>query len=247
MVIVLKTIQEMTLEEYEKVLEEKRKALLALKTEERKVAVDKELASMQQLSSKKDNNDIFVKLVKSVDSTWIFLFINSQLYLLWVTFDVLFRVLTRFSEMNWLKRKRNPKMYDGLPELFRDIVKPRGQICEPCTPTYYWHFFFLFLFCWSAHCFVFLLVCVVDLDFGSLWTGRLKTSGVSAPHNKDVLYIGVYSSRAHIESLNWTVLGQLLYGWSSYLDMACRKISFIHCKIFSELLFPGYWGFSKFA
>ncbi|CAL5350053.1 unnamed protein product [Camellia sinensis] len=52
----------MTIEEYEKVLEEKRKALLALKIEERKVAVDKELASMQQLSSKKDNNDIFVKL-----------------------------------------------------------------------------------------------------------------------------------------------------------------------------------------
>ncbi|KAF5961148.1 hypothetical protein HYC85_002357 [Camellia sinensis] len=51
--------KEMTLEEYEKVLEEKRNALLALKTEERKVAVDKELASMQQLSSKKDNN-IFV-------------------------------------------------------------------------------------------------------------------------------------------------------------------------------------------
>ncbi|KAF5961708.1 hypothetical protein HYC85_002917 [Camellia sinensis] len=54
--------KEMTLEEYEKVLEEKRKALLALKTEERKVAVDEELASMQQLSSKKDNNGIFVKL-----------------------------------------------------------------------------------------------------------------------------------------------------------------------------------------
>ncbi|KAL7233727.1 hypothetical protein ACSBR1_017359 [Camellia fascicularis] len=59
--------KEMTLEEYEKVLEEKRKALLALKTEERKVAVDKELASMQQLSSKKDNNDIFVKLGSDKD------------------------------------------------------------------------------------------------------------------------------------------------------------------------------------
>ncbi|KAF5939055.1 hypothetical protein HYC85_023314 [Camellia sinensis] len=72
--------KEMTLEEYEKVLEEKRKALLAPKTEEMKVAVDKELASMQQLSSKKDNNDIFVKLVKSVDTTRNFLFINSQLH-----------------------------------------------------------------------------------------------------------------------------------------------------------------------
>lgn len=53
----------MTLEEYEKVLEEKRKALLALKTEERKVEVDKELKSMQQLSNKKDDESIFIKLV----------------------------------------------------------------------------------------------------------------------------------------------------------------------------------------
>jgi plasminogen activator inhibitor 1 RNA-binding protein len=41
----------MTLEEYQKVLEEKRKALLALKSEERKVEVDKELQSMKQLFS----------------------------------------------------------------------------------------------------------------------------------------------------------------------------------------------------
>ncbi|KVH91255.1 hypothetical protein Ccrd_006728 [Cynara cardunculus var. scolymus] len=58
--------KEMTLEEYQKVLEEKRKALAALKTEERKVEVDKELASMQQLSNKKSSDDIFVKLVTSL-------------------------------------------------------------------------------------------------------------------------------------------------------------------------------------
>ena len=56
-------MQEMTLEEYEKLQEEKRKALLALKTEERKVD-PKEFASMQQLSSKKDNQDVFIKLVQ---------------------------------------------------------------------------------------------------------------------------------------------------------------------------------------
>lgn len=55
-------MQEMTLEEYEKLLEEKRKALLALKTEERKVDV-KEFESMQPLSNKKSNTDIFIKLV----------------------------------------------------------------------------------------------------------------------------------------------------------------------------------------
>ncbi|KAL4339680.1 hypothetical protein GQ457_08G026010 [Hibiscus cannabinus] len=53
--------KEMTLEEYEKIREEKRKALLALKTEGRKVDV-KEFESMQQLSNKKSNDDIFIKL-----------------------------------------------------------------------------------------------------------------------------------------------------------------------------------------
>ncbi|KAM0869694.1 hypothetical protein ACQ4PT_040512 [Festuca glaucescens] len=54
--------KEMTLEEYEKIREEKRKALLALKTEERKVEVDKDLQSLQPLSTKKANDEIFIKL-----------------------------------------------------------------------------------------------------------------------------------------------------------------------------------------
>lgn len=53
----------MTLEEFEKIREEKRKNLLAMKNEERKVDVDKEFESMQQLSVKKGNDDIFIKLV----------------------------------------------------------------------------------------------------------------------------------------------------------------------------------------
>lgn len=52
----------MTLEEYEKVMEERRNALQALKTEERKVDV-KEFESMQQLANKRNTDDIFVKLV----------------------------------------------------------------------------------------------------------------------------------------------------------------------------------------
>ncbi|MFS7997013.1 putative hyaluronan/mRNA-binding protein [Helianthus anomalus] len=59
--------KEMTLEEYEKVLEEKRKALQALKSEERKVALDKDLAKMQLLSNKKSEEDIFVKLGSDKD------------------------------------------------------------------------------------------------------------------------------------------------------------------------------------
>jgi plasminogen activator inhibitor 1 RNA-binding protein len=53
----------MTLEEFEKIKEEKRKALLALKTEERKVEVDKDLQAMQLLSTKKGNDEVFIKLV----------------------------------------------------------------------------------------------------------------------------------------------------------------------------------------
>ncbi|KAL6495343.1 hypothetical protein OROGR_029906 [Orobanche gracilis] len=53
--------KEMTLEEYEKLLEDKRKALVALKPEERKVDT-KEFETMQPLPNKKANDDIFIKL-----------------------------------------------------------------------------------------------------------------------------------------------------------------------------------------
>ncbi|KAK1311694.1 hypothetical protein QJS10_CPA07g00978 [Acorus calamus] len=56
--------KEMTLDEYEKIREEKRKALLALKSEERKVDV-KEFESMQQI--KKENVDVFIKLGSDKD------------------------------------------------------------------------------------------------------------------------------------------------------------------------------------
>ncbi|KAJ9147657.1 hypothetical protein P3X46_029792 [Hevea brasiliensis] len=59
--------KEMTLEEYEKIREEKRKALLSTKSEERKVDVDKEFGSMLQLSHKKGNDDIFIKLGSEKD------------------------------------------------------------------------------------------------------------------------------------------------------------------------------------
>ncbi|KAM3351311.1 hypothetical protein ACQJBY_023357 [Aegilops geniculata] len=54
--------KEMTLEEFEKIREEQRKALLALKAEERKVEVDKDLQSLQPLSTKKANDEVFIKL-----------------------------------------------------------------------------------------------------------------------------------------------------------------------------------------
>ncbi|KAG0499257.1 hypothetical protein HPP92_003948 [Vanilla planifolia] len=60
---------EMTLEEYEKIREEKRKALLAMKVEERKVEVDKDLQAMQQLAIKKGDDDVFIKLGSDRDSS----------------------------------------------------------------------------------------------------------------------------------------------------------------------------------
>lgn len=54
----------MTLEEYQKVLEEKRKALQALKTSEERKVDAKEFETMHQLSSKKGNDDVFIKLVR---------------------------------------------------------------------------------------------------------------------------------------------------------------------------------------
>ncbi|XP_031128032.1 RGG repeats nuclear RNA binding protein A-like [Ipomoea triloba] len=61
--------KEMTLEEYQKVLEEKRKALQALKPEERSERkVDaSEFDSMQQISKKKNTDDIFIKLGSEKD------------------------------------------------------------------------------------------------------------------------------------------------------------------------------------
>jgi plasminogen activator inhibitor 1 RNA-binding protein len=64
---VLLIVQEMTLEEFEKIREEKRKALLALKAEERKVEADKDLQALQPLSSKKGNDEVFIKLVSTYD------------------------------------------------------------------------------------------------------------------------------------------------------------------------------------
>ena len=70
----------MTLEEYEKVLEEKRKALQATKVEERKVDT-KVFEAMQQLSSKKSNNDeVFIKLVSSLNSTIFFILVSVIFY-----------------------------------------------------------------------------------------------------------------------------------------------------------------------
>jgi plasminogen activator inhibitor 1 RNA-binding protein len=60
-------LQELTLDEYEKILEAKRKVLLSSKAEERKVQADKAFASMQ-LVDKKSDDSIFIKLVPEIAS-----------------------------------------------------------------------------------------------------------------------------------------------------------------------------------
>lgn len=52
----------MTLAEYEKLVQEKRKALEAYKSEERKVVVDKQFDGMQVIEKKKED-DLSLKLV----------------------------------------------------------------------------------------------------------------------------------------------------------------------------------------
>lgn len=72
----------MTLEEYEKVLEEKRKALQATKIEERKVDT-KAFETMQQLSSKKSNNDeVFIKLVSYLNSSLFHFGVGKLLFIM---------------------------------------------------------------------------------------------------------------------------------------------------------------------
>jgi plasminogen activator inhibitor 1 RNA-binding protein len=44
-------------------MKEKWKTLLALKSEERRVEIDKDLQAMQLLSTKKENDEVFIKLV----------------------------------------------------------------------------------------------------------------------------------------------------------------------------------------
>ena len=59
----MSTLQEIALEEYEKVREEKRKALVALKSKERKVELNKDLTKMQLLSSKQSEKKYMLKLI----------------------------------------------------------------------------------------------------------------------------------------------------------------------------------------
>ncbi|KAF2589949.1 hypothetical protein F2Q70_00039554 [Brassica cretica] len=59
-------VVEMTLDEYEKILEEKKKSLQSQTTSEKKVDT-KVFESMQQLSNKKSNDEIFIKLGSDKD------------------------------------------------------------------------------------------------------------------------------------------------------------------------------------
>lgn len=116
----------MTLEEYEKVLEEKRRAVLALKAEERKVEVDKELQSMQILSVKKNNDEVFIKLVSQF-SVFLLAIICTCSYLfkhfMYISFFFI-RVLIRNPRRKRVLRRR-PRRYLQLVSLFSNPYAPR--------------------------------------------------------------------------------------------------------------------------
>lgn len=71
--------QEMTLEEYEKVLEEKRKALLSLKAEERKVEIDKEYRPCNNCQLKR----MAMKCLSSWYATCVHTALSSLFYPCW--------------------------------------------------------------------------------------------------------------------------------------------------------------------
>ena len=86
--------QEMTLDEYEKVVEEKRKALLALKKgDERKVDV-KEFEPMQVLTNKKKDEDaIFMKVVRNIYFLFLWLLYLHFMEVAYIIFIGYFRLL----------------------------------------------------------------------------------------------------------------------------------------------------------
>jgi hypothetical protein len=73
----------MTLEEYEKVLEEKRKSLEAAKAAERKVEVDKAFSKMQLVDNKKRDEDIFIKLVCGGRISWLKFVVGARFTFMW--------------------------------------------------------------------------------------------------------------------------------------------------------------------
>lgn len=139
----------MTLEEYEKVLEEKRKALLALKTEERKVD-SKEFESMQPLSSKKGNDEIFIKLVMLCIPP-VRRIIYFMQHILIVTLHLLFRVLKRISVKRQLKRKRKLRRF-LLPFLF--VFFFSLNVLSLFLHNYLFNYSSIYLFLACAHVFI---------------------------------------------------------------------------------------------
>ena len=81
-------LQNMTLEEYEKVCFEKRKALESLrKTEQRTVTLDKDFESMQLVDKKKDDS-LVIKLVGKLVCSFFFFFLFHWLYVIFEWFHV---------------------------------------------------------------------------------------------------------------------------------------------------------------
>lgn len=102
-------LQEMTLDEYEKVLSEKRKALESTKNEERKVVRDRDFESMQLVDRKKDVG-IFIKLVMLKFQTYIDIFLIQNLIVVQLKYCRSHAYYFNFiqnSEKDKLKKKEN--------------------------------------------------------------------------------------------------------------------------------------------
>ncbi|XP_040365748.1 uncharacterized protein LOC121050271 [Rosa chinensis] len=94
------------LEKYERVLGEKRKTLAALKIKEKKVDLDKELKSIQQLTSKKTNDEIVIKLVINLHFILIILHFLQEFPNHPATLQLIVRVLKRINARKLLRRRK---------------------------------------------------------------------------------------------------------------------------------------------
>lgn len=96
------------MEEYEKIMEERKKALASTKTEERKVKMDKVFESMKQLCVKKETDEVFIQLVSPYPNLY-FYFVKHYLVMCFKLIITLQsnRVLTRMPQKK--KRQRGKK------------------------------------------------------------------------------------------------------------------------------------------
>lgn len=130
-------VQEMILEEYEKVLVDKCKVLEEVKVFERMVEVDKEFEKMQFVFSKKFEEDIFIKLV----SWLLFKFMQSE-FVFCLSVDFFFVIYVLFMcELNMQGQEKEKVKWEN--------VEKEEKFCKVlfCVDFFFLYVVFFFGMC----------------------------------------------------------------------------------------------------